>query len=113
MGTYIKNFVPPKNCADCDDDMLRTAIGCPLFADNGRHEKCPLIEAETPHGRLIDADAFAKTIKDISIRQGYDKLTLYKRLTVDDVLDSVIVELNASGFDGSKNAPTVIESEEV
>lgn len=112
MGTYIKNFAPPKNCADCDDDMLRTAIGCPLFANNGRHEKCPLVDVPIPHGRLIDANAFAKTLKDISIRQGYDKLTFDKSLTVDDVLDSVIVELNASGLDGSKNAPTVIEAEE-
>ena len=70
------------------------------------------VEVPTSHGRLIDADAFAKTLKDISIRQRYDKLTFDKSLTVDDVLDSVIAEMNASGLDGSKNAPTVIEAEE-
>lgn len=63
MGTYIKNFAPPKNCADCDDDMLRSVIGCPLFASNGRHEKCPLIEAKTPHGRLLDENDVKNTFK--------------------------------------------------
>jgi hypothetical protein len=63
MGTYIKNFVPPKNCADCDDDMLRTAIGCPYFADTGRHKDCPLVEVKTPHGRLLDENEVKNTFK--------------------------------------------------
>ena len=83
-----------------------------FYASMNGTELCPLVEIPTPHGRLIDADAFAKTVKDISIRQEYDKLTFDKSLTVDDVLDSVIAEMNASGLDGSKNAPTIIEAEE-
>lgn len=63
MGTYIKNFAPPKNCADCDDDMLRTAIGCPYFADTGRHKDCPLVEVKTPHGRLLDENDVKNTFK--------------------------------------------------
>ena len=56
MSILIKGVDVPKCCADCDDDMLRIAIGCPLFASNGKHENCPLVEVPTPHGRLMDAD---------------------------------------------------------
>lgn len=117
MSILIRGMDMPKDCAECDiHNPLADTPYCRRLMQKipreGRLKNCPLVEVTTPHGRLIDADAFAKTLKDISIRQGYDKLTFDKSLTVDDVLDSVIVELNASGLDGSKNAPTVIEAEE-
>ena len=56
--------------------------------------------------RLIDADAFAEFIKDTVKRQGYDNLKL-DPLTVSDVLDAVISELDGTSLDGFKNAPTV------
>ena len=59
--------------------------------------------------RLIDADAFAEKIKEISSRNHYDKLLINKPLTVQDVLDSVIAELNGTGLDGFENCPTVEE----
>lgn len=119
MGFYAKDLDMPTCCDNC---VMYDGWNCPyrhgvisryiVPTNTTLPDFCGLVEVNAPHGRLIDADAFAKTIKDISIRQGYDKLTFDKNLTVDDVLDSVIVELNASGLEGSKNAPTVIESEE-
>ena len=57
MSVLIKGMNIPKSCAECDDDMLRMVIGCPLYeSDTARAVDCPLVELPTPHGRLIDAD---------------------------------------------------------
>lgn len=60
------------------------------------------------HGRLIDADAFVRFIKSAIERQSYGELKLKKGLTVKDVLDAVIADLEGSGVDGFANAPTII-----
>lgn len=106
MSVLIKGMDMPKE----GKIIVIYKLNGQFYASMNGTELCPLVEVPTTHGRLIDADAFAKTVKDISIRQRYDKLT-FDNLTVDDVLDSVIVELNGSGLDGYKNAPTVIEAE--
>lgn len=113
MGIYIPN-ITLKDIKEHPSRFLIGSKGVTLEVTDvyGNALSENAVQEIAPHGRLIDADAFAKTLKDISIRQGYDKLTFDKSLTVDDVLDSVIVELNASGLDGSKNAPTVIEAED-
>jgi hypothetical protein len=54
-----------------------------------RHESCPLVEIEAPHGKLIDADKLP--IRDISI-----EYYAINGITEDDI----------------NNAPTVIEAEE-
>lgn len=55
--------------------------------------------------RLIDADAFAEKIKEISIRQGY--YDFYpKSMSVGEILDSVIADLKGEGVCGFENAPT-------
>jgi hypothetical protein len=54
-------------------------------------------------GRLIDADAFAVTLKQISEKQGYAELYM----NVDDVLNSVIEDLQGNALNGYENCPTV------
>ena len=56
--------------------------------------------------RLIDADAFAEKIKEISIRQGY--YDFYpESMSVGEILDSVIATLKGEGLGGFENAPTI------
>lgn len=57
--------------------------------------------------RLIDADAFVRFLKDTAIRQKYENLNIDGSLTVSDVIDAVISDLDGTGLDGFKNAPTV------
>ena len=59
MSVLIKGMEMPKSCAEC-------RFNCDMFMSghlNGfkegaydRHCACPLVEVQTPHGRLIDAD---------------------------------------------------------
>lgn len=53
MGVYIKDFEPPKDCRECDESMLRLAIGCPYFEED-RVWACPLTEVCGGHGDLVD-----------------------------------------------------------
>ena len=57
--------------------------------------------------RLIDADAFIEFLRDTCKQQGYSKLNLGITITVGDVIDAIISELDGSSFDGFANAPTV------
>lgn len=68
MGVFIKGMKMPKNCRVCEISVDCDACEgrkwyCPLVGEldytdempkDRRHENCPLIEIETPHGRLID-----------------------------------------------------------
>lgn len=60
--------------------------------------KCEVAPVHTPHGRLIDADAFLATIRPSSVRDEFQACTLstIKRLLVEHI----------------EAAPTVIEAEE-
>lgn len=63
--------------------------------------------------RLIDADAFADFIKNAIKAHKYDALKVNDTtLTVGDVLESVIVELEGTGIDGFKNNPTIVPQPE-
>lgn len=57
--------------------------------------------------RLINADAFSAFIRDAVIKHKYDRLNIDNTLTVADVLQSVCAELDGTGLEGFKNAPTV------
>lgn len=58
--------------------------------------------------RLIDADAFAEFIKYAIKTQKYDFLKINDTtLTVDEVLECVVAELEGTGIDGFKNNPTI------
>lgn len=57
--------------------------------------------------RLIDANAFIDFMKSVITRQRYDNLTISRTLTVEDVLEAVISELDGTSLDGYENAPTI------
>ena len=75
MSVLIKNMTFPDMCACCDfcgglifPGGIYTC-GCPVdgihganitqyIEDDCRHPDCPLVDVPTPHGRLVDVDAF-------------------------------------------------------
>lgn len=77
-------------------------------------ELCKAVENGKPlpkgHGRLIDADAFIKTMEDASKRQKYKKLLIDDLLTVDDVFKAIIESLQNRGL-AEGDAPTIIEAD--
>ena len=62
MGIYVKGLEKPKTCAECPlVELNEDGDPCCIFTgivalDLGVQRSCPLVEVETPHGRLIDAD---------------------------------------------------------
>lgn len=57
--------------------------------------------------RLIDADAFVQFLKDAVIIQGYENLKIDGLLTVADVIEAIISDLDGTSIAGYKNAPTI------
>lgn len=57
--------------------------------------------------RLIDADAFVNYLKTATEKCRYEETTIDKYLTVKDVIDAMIAELNGTTKEGFKNAPTI------
>lgn len=57
--------------------------------------------------RLIDSDAFIQYLKDAVKRQKYENLKIDEYLTVADVLNAVISDLDGTSLVGFKNAPTI------
>lgn len=137
MTILIRGMEMPEGCRDCElggqylaeqngvytEEKYRCFVTFyPLKDLTKRHEKCPLTEVPTPHGRLIDADAVEKLVEgyqeQADIHSGrakelcgdsdtvskftwaYSQAAIYKRV-IDD-LDTVL-----------SSAPTVIEAEEV
>lgn len=100
MGIYIKGMDMPDDCKTCElcqyDDGLWGFwfANDEKIADKGRREDCPLTEVPTPHGRLIDADAFYELLDG-----GYD-------LDFDEALETKRELLRMI-----TDAPTVIEAE--
>ena len=56
--------------------------------------------------RLVDADAFVTYLKSEKERQHLDKMKT-EHLSVGDVIDAVVDDLNGTALCGYKNAPTV------
>ena len=73
------------------------------------------IKINTPlpknHGRLIDADAFCKILKQVSDERRYDTLFSDNLLSVADVFNAIISDLKGTSIDGYMNAPTIIEAD--
>ena len=57
--------------------------------------------------RLIDADAFAEFLQEAIKQQKYEDLKIDGLLTVSDVIEAVISELEGTSIVGFKNTPTV------
>ena len=62
------------------------------------------------HGRLIDVDAFIKSMQTASKTRKYDELWIDNFLTVDDVFNAVIASIKNKGTSNG-DAPTVIEAD--
>ena len=61
MTILIKGMEMPENCIYCpvvDDEYGGCLIDDKSHGDPNKPIDCPLIEVPTPHGRLIDADAY-------------------------------------------------------
>ena len=63
------------------------------------------------HGRLIDADAFAKKLNEVSVRQRYEDVRINRLCTVADVLEAVTHDLKGTALSGFELTPTVIPAE--
>lgn len=69
MSVLIKGMQMPESCCVCPVNMESCNYGFEYLRDHPelyerRAENCPIVEVPTPHGRLIDADALAKTIAE-------------------------------------------------
>lgn len=120
----IKNIEMPEDCRDCPLQIYYMANGqtkCrvtgKILADfrkpipfEGRAEECPLIEVHTPHGRLIDADAYHKEI----IERYQSAREWYKGAKTDDIkarAESALFTFTECSLTIRK-MPTIIEAEE-
>ena len=99
MGIYIKGMKMPDHCMECeiaieDNDYDKhcpfTKVECSNIA---RQVNCPFTEVPEPHGRLIDADAFADDLEADGKEFGDE------------------MKLNCASWLRSNATPTIIESE--
>lgn len=75
MSVLIRGMEMPKTCVECNFHRyhslgeyvcVATPLLYPMNLANykcGRKDFCPLVEVPTPHGRLIDADAFDERVR--------------------------------------------------
>ena len=109
MSIYTPGMKKPKTCYDCVFCKqgfcyrLRKYVVYPTAYSDNRDENCPLVEL-SPHGRLIDVDAFIAKLESAPKR--YSEDTVYP-LTFKDWFDAIIYELQSE-----KSTPTIIPAEE-
>ena len=114
MGVYIKGMEMPGRCGHCPCFNAENPIRCQAVkADKAkriaapyglpRPDWCPLGEVPTPHGRLIDADAFKKYCED-GMANMMDEFSnvFFKNLAL---------ELTCSFIEDIDEQETVIEAE--
>ena len=117
MSIIIKGMEMPKSCGDCpfgrDEDAQYYACDLSEWSvinPNGEElrDDCPLVELP-PHGRLIDADAYGKDLRETidecfkwaeEVKEG----EMYARVS-QSLATFVECSLRA------KSAPTIIEAE--
>jgi len=98
MSVIIKDMEVPQYCGACHVGFCKQ-IGCELYIGfddyaTSRHPDCPISNISTPHGRLIDADAFEK-----------ENAYFWNRDFINPKYEDTLADLvNA--------APTIIETEE-
>ena len=74
-GIYIHGMEMPKSCSRCvlfDEGSNGDPDWCNVMHQVPEYETCPLVPI-TPHGRLIDADAFLALINDSTILSDFLK----------------------------------------
>ena len=99
MSIIVKGMKMPENCHECEFVDILPTCPCNKMADDDfwnnvslaveGHKDCPLSKVETPHGRLIDADA-------VSLEGGPYEYDEWCKLALTQYQD----------------APTIIEAEE-
>ena len=104
MSVLMKGMEMPKACEWCSfisTFTTESGLGCRCEVErfefwdySKRQENCPLVEIPTPHGRLIDVDAFVKKLKRLESSE-----EPYQRGMVKAFLDVISCE------------PTIIEAE--
>ena len=63
MSFIVKGRAAPKDCAACLWMRHCLLVQAEAYLCVGRrHPDCPIVELETPHGRLIDADALIESL---------------------------------------------------
>lgn len=66
MSILVRGMKMPETCSDCElypYDFCMVTENSSDKAWTQRQDDCPLIEVTTPHGRLIDADAFDERVR--------------------------------------------------
>ena len=75
MSVLVRGMEMPETCVECNFHQYHSfgeyvCVATPLFYPfnlanykGGRKEFCPLVEVQTPHGRLKDADAFDERVR--------------------------------------------------
>lgn len=121
MSVILKDMNMPQNCDECRFCTKTTNDFYPYHCDlldmmyptyKSIKPYCPLVEIPKNHGRIIDGDAFAKHIQDVSIKCNYKNLEIDGNLlTVEEVFGAVVADLTGTGLDGFKDAPTILEAE--
>lgn len=97
MGVYIKGMEMPKCCQDCK------LIDCEHFikATEWIPSKCPIVEVNTRHGRLIDADkTWACALEQVENMPPELEITEREKDITLAVISGLILQM-----------PTVIEAE--
>lgn len=87
MSVIVKGMKMPKNCIECVAQFGGICFVAPAEVDDtqvaptvdeayekGKPEWCPLVEIPTPHGRLIDADAYKRYLDKEWIPANHDAI---------------------------------------
>lgn len=127
MSVLIKGMKMPTRCDDCvmgHELAVGTSVtgyGCLAMLRMGdarirpiscgtRPDWCPLVEVPTPHGRLIDADAYHK-----EIRERYQSAKEWYNEAEDDEIigraESAMITFTECSLT-LQNMPTIIGAEE-
>ena len=110
MSVLIKGMEMPETCEDCIFFTSKPVSRCTLLGniissfDDDRLSDCPMVEIETPHGRLIDADTIME-------QWGLDKATKYRNETAEQQHFSYSTMMMYEIADILDDAPVVIEAE--
>lgn len=65
MSVIIKGVKMPYSCYDCCTNYIFPKCGLWYINKNGdtrRHSNCPLVEIPSPHGIIVDAKKYIKSI---------------------------------------------------
>ena len=132
MSLLIKGIKMPERCDECNlcdnlgmciplgedlfnylDKEIAEAEPVRFFPDNWKCSDCPLIELPTPHGRLGDLDKIASDEADAYLSAQITIATTRNKddeqealMAINDIVHKKLQML-------LKDAPTVIEAEEV